>query len=57
MTRTLLVFLPMALLVLVSACGFVGCVLNTHGLGPAFTTYKPSASTSSTAMVRTPDEV
>jgi hypothetical protein len=33
MTATLLLFVPVALLVLISGFCFVGCVLNTHGLG------------------------
>jgi hypothetical protein len=33
MTASLLVFVPVALLVLISGFGFVGCVLDTHGTG------------------------
>ena len=40
MTTSLLVFVPVALLALIAAFGFVGCVFNTHGLGGStFTNY------------------
>ncbi|MFA6267874.1 MAG: LamG domain-containing protein [Pseudolabrys sp.] len=39
MTASLLVFVPVALLVLVGGVCFVGCVLDTSGLGLSFTEY------------------
>jgi hypothetical protein len=39
MTATLLLFVSVALLALVSGVCFVGCVLDTSGLGLGFTTY------------------
>lgn len=42
MTASLLVFVPVALLVLIAAFCFVGCVLDTSGLGQDFTTYSDS---------------
>lgn len=39
MSEYLLVVAPVALLVIVSSVCFVGCVLNTHGIPPDFTTY------------------
>lgn len=42
MTLSLIVFVPVALLILISSLCFVGCVLDTTGLGLGFTTYSDS---------------
>jgi len=42
MSASLVVLLPVILFGIVSLLCFVGCVLNTHGLGPTFTQYSTS---------------
>jgi concanavalin A-like lectin/glucanase superfamily protein len=51
MSASLVVLLPVILFGIVSLLCFVGCVLNTHGLGPTFTQYSTSTVLGNPAVV------
>ena len=51
MSGSLVVLLPVILFGIVSLFCFVGCVLNTHGLGPTFTQYASTTVLGNPAIV------